>query len=108
MAEIQTLVDDKIKSFLQKLRNAGYHISRAYIFGSYVSGKIDEWSDIDVVVVSPQISDDRFEERIRLTEIALSIDDRIEPLPFSIEGFNDDDPLVRQIKNQGILIRGTS
>jgi hypothetical protein len=32
-------------------------------------------------VVSPQISDDRFEERIRLTEIALSIDDRIEPLP---------------------------
>jgi uncharacterized protein len=104
MAEIKTLVDDKIQSFLQELRHAGYHITRAYVFGSYVSGRIDEWSDIDIAVVSPQISDDRFEERIRLTEIALSIDDRIEPLPFSIDGFNDEDPLVQQIKNQGILL----
>ena len=104
MVEIQTLVDDKIQSFLNKLRQAGYHITRAYIFGSYVSGTIDEWSDIDIAIVSPQISDDRFEERIRLTEIALSIDDRIEPLPFSIESFNDDDPLVRQIINQGVLL----
>jgi predicted nucleotidyltransferase len=104
MAEIQTLVDDKIQSFLQKLRHAGYQITRAYVFGSYVSGRIDEWSDIDIAVVSPQISDDRFEERICLTEIALSIDDRIEPLPFSIDGFNDEDPLVRQIKNKGILL----
>jgi predicted nucleotidyltransferase len=104
MAEIQTLIEDKIQSFLSKLRQAGYHITSAYIFGSYVSGTIDEWSDIDVAVVSPQISDDRFEERIRLTEIALSVDDRIEPLPFSIKGFNDDDPLVRQIKNQGIML----
>jgi predicted nucleotidyltransferase len=46
MAEIKTLVDDKIQSFLQELRHAGYHITRAYVFGSYVSGRIDEWSDM--------------------------------------------------------------
>ncbi|MFN2359437.1 MAG: nucleotidyltransferase domain-containing protein, partial [Desulfotignum sp.] len=55
MAEVQTLVHDKIQSFLNKLRQAGYHITSAYLFGSYVSGQIDEWSDIDVAVVSPQI-----------------------------------------------------
>jgi predicted nucleotidyltransferase len=104
MAEVQTLVHDKIQSYLNKLRQAGYHITSAYLFGSYVSGQIDEWSDIDVAVVSPQISDDRFEERIRLTEIALSIDDRIEPLPFSIESFNDGNPLVRQIKSDGVRL----
>lgn len=104
MAKIEDLVYQNIKSFLDKLRQSGYHISSAYIFGSYASGKVDEWSDIDIAVVSPQITNDRFEERIRLTEIAVSIDDRFEPLPFNLDSFSDDNPLVRQIKTKGILI----
>jgi uncharacterized protein len=104
MAEIQDLDYKRIQLFLDKLREAGYHISCAYLFGSYASGKMDEWSDIDIAIVSPQITNDRFEERIRLTEIALSIDDRFEPLPFSHDSFRDDNPLARQIKNNGILI----
>jgi len=106
VAEIETVIQDNIHSFLKKLRQAGYQISSAYIFGSYVSGQMDEWSDIDVAIVSPQLSDDRFEERIRLTEIAISINDRIEPLPFSLDSFTDDNPLVRQIKTNGLLIEG--
>jgi len=65
---------------------------------------VNEWSDIDVAVVSPQISNDRFEERIKLTELAISVDDRLEPLPFNLDSFSDDDPFVRQIKNEGFSI----
>jgi len=90
MAEIKTVIQDNIHSFLKKLRQAGYQISSAYIFGSYVSGQMDEWSDIDVAIVS----------------IAISVDDRIEPLPFSLDSFTDDNPLVRQIKTNGVLIEG--
>ncbi len=39
--------------------------------------------DVDIAVVSPQIGSDRFEERVMLTELAMSVDERIEPLPFN-------------------------
>ena len=104
MAEIESIVLKNVQLFLDKLRLAGFHISKAYIFGSYVRGQVDKWSDIDVAIVSPQISNDRFEERIRLTELAISVDDRLEPLPFNLDSFSDDDPFVRQIKDEGLAI----
>jgi len=79
-------------------------ISKAYIFGSYAKGKADKWSDIDIAIVSPQIGNDRFEERVRLTELALSVDDRIEPLPFNQETFSDMDPLVQKIMDEGLAV----
>lgn len=104
MAGIEAVVLKNVQSFLDKLRRTGFHISKAYIFGSYASGQVDKWSDIDVAIVSPQISNDRFEERIRLTELALSIDNRLEPLPFNPDNFNDDDPFVRLIKEEGVVV----
>ena len=55
MAEVDTIILKNVRAFLDKLKLAGIHISKAYIFGSYVTGQADKWSDIDVAVVSPQI-----------------------------------------------------
>jgi hypothetical protein len=66
----------------------------------------NEWSDIDVAVISPQIGPDRFEERVRLTKITFAVDDRIEPLPFSPDSFTPDDPLVREILRTGLRVWG--
>ena len=104
MAEVEAVVVRNVKSFLDKLRRTGFHISKAYIFGSYARGQEDKWSDIDVAIVSPQIGNDRFEERVRLTELAMSIDDRIEPLPFNLDSFSDEDPFVRLIKDEGVAV----
>jgi predicted nucleotidyltransferase len=104
MAEIESIVLKNVQLFLDKLRLSGFHISKAYIFGSYARGQEDKWSDIDVAIVSPQIGNDRFEERIKLTELAISVDDRLEPLPFNLDSFSDDDPFVQQIKNEGLAI----
>jgi len=104
MAEIDAVVLKNVRLFLDKLRDSGILISEAYIFGSYASGKADKWSDIDIAIVSPQIGNDRFEERIRLTEVAISVDDRIEPLPFNQDTFSDDDPFVRKIINEGLAV----
>ena len=104
MAEIDAIVMKNVQLFLDKLRRNGITISKAYIFGSYAKGKADRWSDIDIAIVSPQISEDRFEERVKLTKLAVSVDDRLEPLPFTPDTFSDDDPFVRKIKNEGLMV----
>ena len=104
MAEIDALVMKNVRIFLEKLKNTGMSITKAYIFGSYAEGRADKWSDIDIAIVSPQIGNDRFEERIRLTELAVSIDDRLEPLPFNQVTFNDNDPFVQKILTDGLLV----
>jgi len=104
MAEVDNVVIENVRIFLGRLETVGIHVTKAYLFGSYLAGKTDEWSDIDVAVISPQISDDRFEERVTLTKIAILIDDRIEPLPFNSDSFAKDDPLVREIIKTGLLV----
>jgi len=104
MAEIDRQVMGNVRAFLAKLRLAGIHITKAYLFGSFSNGRADRWSDIDVAVVSPQIRGNRFEERVRLAEMAMGIDDRIEPLPFTPETFITDDPLVREIIRHGVVL----
>ncbi len=104
MAEINKIVLKNVRLFLDSLNAAGIQVSQAYLFGSSLTGQADNWSDIDVAVVSPQISDDRFEERVRLMKIALAIDDRIEPLPFNPGSFEQSDPMVREITRTGLVV----
>jgi predicted nucleotidyltransferase len=104
MAEINALTMNKIRSFIECLKDAGYEISEAYLFGSCLAGRMDSWSDIDIAVVSPQLGKDRLEERIRLMELALPIDDRIEPLPLNPSDLNDIDPLIKQIRETGLSL----
>ena len=104
MDEIDARILTKVRLYLEKLRKNGITICEAYIFGSYVKGKPDRWSDIDIAIVSPQIGEDRFEERVKLTQLAISVDDRLEPLPFNPETFLDEDPLVKKIKNEGLAV----
>ena len=104
MTEIDPRILTTVRLYLEKLRKNGITINKAYIFGSYVKGKPDRWSDIDIAIVSPQIGEDRFEERVKLTQLAISVDDRLEPLPFNPETFLDEDPLVKKIKNEGLAV----
>ncbi len=99
MDKIDNAVMVNITAFLERLKAAGMQIA-----GSHLTSKADEWSDIDLTVISPQIGSDRFEERVRLTKIALAIDDRIEPLPFSPDSFTPDNPLVREILRPGLRV----
>jgi len=55
MVEINKIVLKNIKTFLDRLNTSGIHVTKAYLFGSHLTGKADQWSDIDVAVISPQI-----------------------------------------------------
>jgi predicted nucleotidyltransferase len=104
MAEINASILNSVKTFIDQLKERGIPVEAAYLFGSYAKGREKEWSDIDVAIISSTISDDRLEERIRFTKISSTIDSRIEPVPFRPDTFVDEDPLVWEIKKEGILI----
>ncbi|MEW6666123.1 MAG: nucleotidyltransferase domain-containing protein [Thermodesulfobacteriota bacterium] len=82
MARIDAEIADPVREFLTRLDMEGIRVEAAYIFGSLAAGRQDRWSDIDIAVVSPDVSADRFQERIRLMTLSSRIDSRLEPVPF--------------------------
>ncbi len=103
MAERKDRLNKVINSFLKEIQKK-YRIDDAYLYGSFAKGTSHRWSDIDIAIVSPDFSDDLFEERLLLMRLASTIDDRIEPRPFKKELFNRNDPLVDEIQKNGIRL----
>ena len=103
MANIPPSIEKSIQRFLNAVSRQ-YRIQAAYLYGSQAKGKATQWSDIDVAVVSPDFSDDLFEERIILMQLAAHIDDRIEPRLFKVETFNVNDPIANEIQKRGIRV----
>lgn len=104
MARIDAAIADSVRRFLDLLNAEGIRVEAAYVFGSFAAGRSNRWSDIDVAVVSPDVSEDRFQERVRLATLSSSIDSRIEPVPFRPEAFVDEDPLAWEIRRKGIRV----
>ncbi len=105
MAEVNADVQEIIHRFLRRLNQEGIHVEEAYLYGSYAKRTEDKWSDIDVAIISPDFSRDRFEEGVRLMQISSDVDPHIEPVPFTPDTFVDENPLVWEIKKTGILIK---
>ena len=93
----------KVYQFLQLLKQQGFSISRAILFGSYAKGKANPDSDIDIAVVSSQFGQDIVEEMMMLRKIAIKVDSHIEPVPLCPEDLNDNfSTLAQEIKRYGI------
>ncbi|MBE3098311.1 MAG: nucleotidyltransferase domain-containing protein [Planctomycetes bacterium] len=76
------MVTGLIRQYLRNLREAGIHATSGVLFGSFARGNARDWSDIDLVVVSP-----RFDLPYELADVetlwvvAGRTDSRIEPIP---------------------------
>jgi len=103
MAENNDDVKKIVTIFLEEVRKK-YSIDGAYLFGSYAKGTSNKWSDIDIAIISSDFLDDLFEERLNLMQLAVSIDDRIEPKPYKKELFDRNDPLLDDIQKHGIQL----
>ncbi|MBE2235526.1 MAG: nucleotidyltransferase domain-containing protein [Anaerolinea sp.] len=92
----------QVQDLLRVLRAQDLTISAAYLYGSHATGTAGPDSDIDVAVVSPDLTGDRLQDWIRLTITATSIDPRFEVIGFRPEQFRDEHPLAWEVKTQGI------
>ena len=103
MAQIAPDVIASVERFLAFVRQR-LRVEAAYLYGSQAIGLARPWSDIDVAVISPDFSDNLFEDRVVLMRWAAAIDDRIEPQPFTPERFGPNDPLANEISHSGVRL----
>jgi predicted nucleotidyltransferase len=96
----------KLKEFNKALEERGIRVIKIILYGSQATSKFHKDSDIDVAIVSQDFGRDRYEEGIKLFEIACKIDPRIEPIPISLESYEKDTwvPLIYEIREKGVEI----
>lgn len=95
---------ESVRRYIEELRLNGIPVQEAIIFGSYAKGNPKEESDIDVALVSSAFTGDRFEDRRRIVPFRRKIDNRIEPMPFRPEDFDEGGILIDEIKRTGKVI----
>jgi len=91
--EAKESVIAKVRRLLQVLAAEGLDIEAAYLYGSYAMGNPRQYSDIDVAVISPDLSGIRVDDWVHLNRLASEIDVRIEVMGFRPEQFRDEHPL---------------
>ena len=88
---VDAAVLESVKKYLEALAEAGIEASFGVIFGSYVSGKANQLSDIDLLVISPMFDGIIPREYVnKLWHIAARTDSRIEPIPCGKIQWQDD------------------
>lgn len=99
-------VINKAQKFVNLVRNSGTAITSASVFGSWAKGTASENSDIDVCIVSSSFGKDYIAEMVKLRKIGLSVDSRLEPIPFSPQDIADPyGTLATQIRKNSIPLK---
>ena len=103
MSEIDDKIKDSIYAFAHELEKS-IRIKELYLFGSYAKGTNNQYSDIDLAVVSEDFSGVRCIDHDKFIDALMNSDKAIEPIAFSIESFTDDDMFVKEIKSHCIRL----
>jgi len=81
-----------IQRYLQSVTESGIPVRYGVLFGSHATGRAHEWSDIDLLIISPQFDDSPSREIINLLwRLASRTDSRIEPIPVGEKQYDVDD-----------------
>ena len=101
------VIAEEIKTIALKYYNElakKIEVEGVYLFGSYSKRTFNDFSDIDVLIVSSDFKGDPVEDTVLLMKARRNIDRRIEPHPVKKEDFNDDNPFIKTIKKDLVKI----
>jgi len=93
-----------VKEYVNLCYKNNIYFTKIILFGSFVSGNANKDSDIDVLFVSDQFTDNTFENWRTLSPITAKFYD-IEPHPYPTDYFEKSDPFIEEIKKTGIEIK---
>lgn len=96
-----------VHRYIENLNIQGIPVRLAVLFGSQATGKTHEFSDIDLLIISPLFDGDFPRNMINiLWRIAAQTDSRIEPLPCGENQWKTDDklPIIEIARREGIKI----
>lgn len=103
---VEDEVIESVKRYLASLPALGIHACQAVLFGSYVQGQADEYSDIDLVVIAPEFDGSREISLVKALWRATVSDNRIEPIPCGQKEWETDQsrPILEIARREGIII----
>ena len=104
MARIPNHVQQIISQYLNSLKEHGFPIQDAILFGSYARGQANRWSDIDLALVSTAFEGVRFTDKNKIRKITIAVSSDLEVLPFNPKDFMPSNPLVNEILETGIRV----
>ena len=104
---VEDSIEIVVRKYLQAVSKAGINARRAILFGSYARGEANEWSDIDLVVIAPEL-DNQSDRRLnsKLWELRAHTDSRIEPIPCGEREWETEEgsPILEIARREGIEI----
>lgn len=81
--EATTRTNKLIKQTIEHLQKK-ITVQQAILFGSHARGEADEWSDVDLAVISPEFARMSHAKRMDLlVELSLAIDPSVEVRPYT-------------------------
>lgn len=104
------MVDDTIiksvKIYLRSVAAQGIPVKAGVLFGSYATGKAHEWSDIDLLVISPRFDNLQRRDIDLLWHVAAKTDSRIEPIAVGEKQFAEsrDSMIIEIARREGQMI----
>ena len=88
---VERTIVDSVKRYISELKNNAIPGSSVIIFGSQLSDNKNEWSDIDVLVVSPRFDGKgKYDDVLLLWRVAGRTDSRIEPVACGVDQWEHD------------------
>jgi predicted nucleotidyltransferase len=100
-------IEITVRQYLQAADKAGIHARRAVLFGSQARGKADEWSDIDLVVIAPELEPPCNRGLVnKLWALRATTDSRVEPIPCGEKEWETDQtrPILHIARREGVEI----
>ncbi len=94
-----------VKKYVEKLKEENFPFVAVYLFGSHATGRADQWSDIDIAVISDRFQKNWNKNEELLWKLTATIDPRIEPVGITKKDFDEEkELLVSEIKKDGLRI----
>lgn len=95
-----------VREFVSRLEPE-IHVKKVILYGSYARGRADEWSDIDLAVISDDLRGlDQLQRIVVLSPSRRGCDTSIEPLGFTMREYQTASHLtfLGEIKRMGKVI----
>lgn len=81
-------IEEIIKQYVEAIRARDISVEKVYLFGSYVEDNADEYSDIDIAIISSDFGKEKYlDECLMLRKIKREVNLSISPEPYSLEEY---------------------
>ena len=98
---------EAVRRYLKVVEQQGIPVEYGVVYGSQATGRAGDWSDIDLLVVSPRFDGKRQRSDVNLLwRAAARTDSRIEPIAVGSRQYLEDDSsaIIEMARREGQII----